>query len=75
MGDRLDQGLQHDVEKFRNFRDLDLENGGSRSKGQSGRRDSIFFLNDSLSKDKSLTRKPFFSTVNIFAARGHSRSK
>ena len=42
MGDRLDQGLKHDVEKFRNFRDLDLENGGSNSKYQNSRRDSIF---------------------------------
>ena len=35
----------------------------------------FFFLNDSLWKDKSPTWKPFFSQVNIFAARGHLMSK
>ena len=48
MGETTEEGLKHDVEFWSNFRDLDLENEGSRSKCQSGRRDSIFFLKGSL---------------------------
>ena len=48
MGGTREEVLKHDVEFWSNFLDLDPENDRSRSKCQSGRRDSIFFLNDSL---------------------------